>query len=241
MYFVTLVTYTVGLIINWVTQMRTLIIADKLTSDTLKRLALQEGHVTEVTSNGEEGEYLALHNDYDLIVIAITPPGIDGIGICKTLRARGIDTPVLVLAEKGHENEGIEALNAGADEYVCKPIAFRDLFARARAILRRSAPSRLPWLRRGDLELDPVTKQVWRGLRQIQLTKHEFALLEYMMRNPGKVMSRTALEEHVWGAESEAESNVKDVYIERLRRKIGDKDGKVIQTVRGFGYRLKAE
>jgi DNA-binding response OmpR family regulator len=221
--------------------MKVLIIADRQTSDTVRRLLFQEGHVVEETSDGEEGEYLALSNDYDLIVVAVAPPKINGIAICKSLRARGIVTPVLVLVEKGREDDGIRALNEGADEYVCKPVIYGDLIARARAILRRPGPSRVPRLQIGDLALDPVTKQARRGSRQIQLTKKEFTLLEYLMRNPGKVMTRTILEEHVWGTESENVSNVIDAYIRRLRRKIDDKDGSVIQTVRGFGYKMRPE
>ena len=162
--------------------MKTLIAADKQTSDTIGRLLLQEGFVVEKASDGEEALELTLNGDYEIIVLSANAPEIDGIAICQTLRARGIETPVLVLAEKGHEDNGIKALNAGADEYICKPVIYADLMARIRAILRRpSAASRVPRLHVGDLELDPATKQVRRGSRQIRLTRHEFSLLEYLM------------------------------------------------------------
>jgi len=230
-----------GLKLVWRLAMKTLIIAEKETADTIGRLLFQEGQVVEETYDGEEGEELALNVNYDLIIVEVKLPKIDGIAICRDIRAKGIETPVLVIAEKGHENEGIKALDEGADEYVCKPVSYADLMARVRAILRQPGSFRVHRLQTGDLALDPTTKQARRGSRQIKLTKKEFVLLEYLMRNPGKVISRTMLEGHIWGIESENVSNVITVYIERLRRKIDDKNGSVIQTVRGFGYRMKPE
>jgi heavy metal response regulator len=207
----------------------------------IKRGLLEEGYAVDLAYDGEEGEYLAEVNPYDLIILDIMLPGKDGIQICNELRARRVNTPILMLTAKDAVEDRIRGLDTGADDYLVKPFAFSELLARIRALLRRDGISRSPELKVGDLTLDTITRQVRRGQRSIELTTKEYVVLEYLMRHPDAVVTRTMVEEHAWDYDFDSLSNLVDVYVNRLRRKIDNKgEESLIQTVRGAGYRLRA-
>ena len=207
----------------------------------IKRGLLEEGYAVDLAYDGEEGEYLAEVNPYDLIILDIMLPGKDGIQICNELRARRVNTPILMLTAKDAVEDRIRGLDTGADDYLVKPFAFSELLARIRALLRRDGMSRSPELKVGDLTLDTITRHVRRGQRSIELTTKEYVVLEYLMRHPDAVVTRTMIEEHAWDYDFDSLSNLVDVYINRLRRKIDNKgEESLIQTVRGAGYRLRA-
>jgi len=207
----------------------------------IKRGLLEEAYAVDLAYDGEEGEYLAEVNPYDLIILDIMLPNKDGIEVCRELRAKKINTPILMLTAKDTVEDRVTGLDTGADDYLVKPFAFNELLARVRALLRREAMSKSPELRVGDLTLNTLTRQVWRGQRLIELTAKEYVILEYFMRHPNVVVTRTMVEEHAWDYDFDSLSNLVDVYIRRLRRKI-DNEGEdsLIQTLRGAGYRLKA-
>jgi DNA-binding response OmpR family regulator len=207
----------------------------------IKRGLLEEAYAVDLAYDGEEGEYLAEVNPYDLIILDIMLPHKDGIEVCRELRAKKVNTPILMLTAKDTVEDRVKGLDTGADDYLVKPFAFNELLARVRAMLRREGISRSPELRVGDLTLNTLTRQVWRGQRPIELTTKEYVILEYFMRHPNVVVTRTMVEEHAWDYDFDSLSNLVDVYIRRLRRKI-DSEGEdsLIQTVRGAGYRLKA-
>jgi DNA-binding response OmpR family regulator len=207
----------------------------------IKRGLLEEAYAVDLAHDGEEGEYLAEVNPYDLIILDIMLPNKDGIEVCHELRAKKVTTPILMLTAKDTVEDRVTGLDTGADDYLVKPFAFNELLARVRALLRREGMSKLPELRVGDLTLNTLTRQVWRGQRSIELTTKEYVILEYFMRHPNVVVTRTMIEEHAWDYDFDSLSNLVDVYIRRLRRKI-DSEGEdsLIQTVRGAGYRLKA-
>jgi DNA-binding response OmpR family regulator len=207
----------------------------------IKRGLLEEAYAVDLAYDGEEGEYLAEVNPYDLIILDIMLPNKDGIEVCHELRAKKINTPILMLTAKDTVEDRVTGLDTGADDYLVKPFAFNELLARVRALLRREAMSKSPELRVGDLTLNTLTRQVWRGQRPIELTAKEYVILEYFMRHPNVVVTRTMVEEHAWDYDFDSLSNLVDVYIRRLRRKI-DNEGEdsLIQTLRGAGYRLKA-
>ena len=207
----------------------------------IKRGLLEEGYAVDLAYDGEEGEYLAEVNPYDLIILDIMLPGKDGIQICNELRARRVNTPILMLTAKDAVEDRIRGLDTGADDYLVKPFAFSELLARIRALLRRDGISRSPELKVGDLTLDTITRHVRRGQRSIELTTKEYVVLEYLMRHPDAVVTRTMIEEHAWDYDFDSLSNLVDVYVNRLRRKIDNKgEESLIQTVRGAGYRLRA-
>jgi DNA-binding response OmpR family regulator len=207
----------------------------------IKRGLLEEGYAVDLAHDGEEGEYLAEVNPYDLIILDIMMPNKDGIHVCHELRVKKINTPILMLTAKDAVEDRVKGLDTGADDYLVKPFAFNELLARVRALLRREGVSKSPELQVGDLTLNSLTRQVWRGQRPVELTTKEYVILEYFMRHPNVVVTRTMLEEHAWDYDFDSLSNLIDVYIRRLRRKI-DNEGEdsLIQTVRGAGYRLKA-
>ena len=207
----------------------------------IKRGLLEEAYAVDLAYDGEEGEYLAEVNPYDLIILDIMLPNKDGIEVCQELRAKKINTPILMLTAKDTVEDRVRGLDTGADDYLVKPFAFSELLARVRALLRREGMSKSPELRVGDLTLNTLTRQVWRGQRPIELTTKEYVILEYFMRHPNVVVTRTMIEEHAWDYDFDSLSNLVDVYIRRLRRRI-DNEGEdsLIQTVRGAGYRLKA-
>jgi DNA-binding response OmpR family regulator len=207
----------------------------------VKRGLLEEAYAVDLAYDGEEGEYLAEVNPYDLIILDIMLPNKDGIEVCHELRAKKVNPPILMLTAKDTVEDRVRGLDTGADDYLVKPFAFSELLARVRALLRREGMSKSPELRVGDLTLNTLTRQVWRGRRPVELTTKEYVILEYFMRHPNVVVTRTMLEEHAWDYDFDSLSNLVDVYIRRLRRKIDiEGEDSLIQTVRGAGYRLKA-
>jgi len=222
--------------------MRILVVDDDLRlCAVIKRGFLEEAYAVDLAYDGEEGEYLAEVNPYDLIILDIMLPNKDGIEVCHELRAKKINTPILMLTAKDTVEDRVRGLDTGADDYLIKPFAFNELLARVRALLRREGISKSPELRVGDLILNTLTRQVWRGQRPIELTTKEYVILEYFIRHPNVVVTRTMIEEHAWDYDFDSLSNLVDVYIRRLRRKIdNEREDSLIQTVRGAGYRLKA-
>jgi DNA-binding response OmpR family regulator len=179
-------------------------------------------------------------NEYDLLILDIMLPGKDGISVCKELRSKKIDMPILMLSAKDTTDDKVRGLNFGADDYLAKPFAFKELLARVQALLRRKAPDKGGILKIGDLELNQLTHKVSRAGKDIELTSKEYTLLEYMMLNSGKVITRTMISEHVWHENFDSFTNVIDVYMNYLRNKI-DKGFKnpLIRTKRGSGYVIK--
>ncbi len=223
--------------------MRILVIEDeKKIADFIKRGLKEEGYAVDTALDGENGLFLAKTNDYDLILLDLMLPKIDGITVCKKLREDKIASPIIMLTAKDAVKDKVTGLDAGADDYLTKPFAFEELLARIRAILRKKTqgPAAPVTLNVGDLSFDLTTHKVTRALKEIELTTKEYALLEYLMRNAGKVVTRTMISEHVWDIDFDTFTNVIDVYINYLRNKIdsGHKK-KLIQTVRGRGYIIK--
>jgi two-component system OmpR family response regulator len=201
----------------------------------------EEGYAVDVAATGEDGTWLATENDYDAIVLDVVLPGIDGFETCRRLREAGRWAPVLILTARDAVEDRIRGLDSGADDYLTKPFSFAELLARLRALLRRGVAERPAELRAGDLALDPARRLVQRGGIRVDLTAKEFALLEFLMRHPDEVLSRSQIIEHVWDFAFEGDSNVVDVYIRYLREKIDRPFGRrSIETVRGAGYRLRA-
>jgi len=223
--------------------MRILVVDDdRRLCSVIKRGLLEETHAVDVTYDGEEGEYMGEVNPYDLIILDIMMPKKDGIEMCKELRSKRINTPILMLTAKDAVDDRVRGLDAGADDYMVKPFSFNELLARVRALLRREAITKSPEIKLGDLVLNTLTREVRRGDRTIELTTKEYVILEYFMRHPNVVVTRTMLEEHAWDYDFDSLSNLIDVYIRRLRRKLDDNDNEsVLQTVRGAGYRLKVQ
>jgi two-component system, OmpR family, response regulator len=197
------------------------------------------GHAYAVDLAGDADEALLRAGvyAYDAVVLDIMLPGRDGFAVCRALRERGVAAPVLMLTARDAVDDRIRGLDAGADDYLPKPFDFGELLARLRALLRRGAAGREPELRVGDLVVDPATHEVALGGRAVELTAREFAVLEYLARHPGEVVSRTTLLEHVWDENFEGSTNVVDVYVGYLRRKLREP---LIATVRGVGFRLDA-
>lgn len=220
--------------------MRILIVEDNRSLNQSLRLSLEEdGHAVDATFDGSEGEYLAEVTPYDAIILDIMLPGKNGLEVCRELRRKGNRTPVLMLTARDTVEDRVTGLDSGADDYLVKPFALPELRARLRALLRRDAPEKTGLLQVGDLMLDPATHQVERKDQVLELTAKEYSLLEYFMRNPGRLITREMAEQHVWDYDFEGVSNVIDVYIRRLRRKVDDPyEVKLLETVRGAGYRL---
>jgi heavy metal response regulator len=223
--------------------MKLLVIEDEKKIANLLQKGLKEhGYVVEVCFDGNEGLERASTHPYDAIILDIMLPGRDGLSLLRTLRERKITTPVMILTARGEVNERVEGLNIGADDYLAKPFAMDELVARLRALLRRVTGETISLYKVGDLTMNLVSREVIRGKRKIDLTAREFRLLEYLMRSPGQVMTRTQIIERVWEYHFDPGTNLVDVYIQRLRRKIDDgEDLKMIQTVRGVGYCIKGE
>ncbi len=223
--------------------MRILVVEDERKVAGFIRQGLEEeGHRVEVAGDGAAALDLAAEGPpYDLIVLDLMLPVRDGFSVLEVLRGRGVRTPVLVLTARDSVGDKVAGLDRGADDYLTKPFAFEEFLARVRALLRRSGEPRPPVLRVADLALDPATREVTRGGRRIALTAREYALLEYFMRNPGRVLTRPMIAEHVWGIDFDTETNIIDVYVGYLRKKI-DAEGepRLLHTVRGAGYALKA-
>lgn len=223
--------------------MRVLIIEDDPQLAAYLTKALTEiGAVVDHAADGREGLFLAAGGDYEVMVIDRMLPSLDGLGIVRTLRASGNQTPVLVLSALGEVDDRVDGLRAGGDDYLVKPFAFSELHARIEALLRRASPSDQPEtrLRVADLDMDLLTREVTRAGRRIVLQPREFRLLEYLMRHAGHVVTRTMLLEHVWDYNFDPQTNVIDVHISRLRGKIDkDFDRPLLHTVRGAGYVLR--
>ena len=220
--------------------MRLLIVEDdKKVGAFLERGLREENYAVDVCRNGADSLYLAQVNPYDVIILDIMLPGKDGFSVCRELRSSGILTPIIMLTAKDTLDDKVLGLSEGADDYLTKPFSFDELLARIRALLRRSQDYKTNALRIADLELDPLRRQVTRGSRKIALTGKEYALLEYLLRNQGRVLSQSMIIEHVWDMDYEGASNIVNVYINHLRRKI-DRDHavKLIKTVRGHGYQI---
>jgi DNA-binding response OmpR family regulator len=213
---------------------------DERLCSVVERGLTEEGYAVDTAHDGEEGERLARINDYDLVVLDIMMPRLDGLSVCRNLRRTHNDVPILMLTAKDAVPDRVVGLDSGADDYLVKPFAFDELVARVRALTRRSAPARTPTLAVGDLVLDTVSHRVHRGGREIQVTAKEYAVLEYLIRNPGALITRGMIEEHAWNNDFDSVSNLVDVYIRRLRWKI-DTEGEesLIETLRGAGYRLR--
>jgi two-component system, OmpR family, response regulator len=223
--------------------MHVLVVEDEVKMAALLRRGLTEqGLAVDVASSGEQGVALAGSLTYDAIVLDVILPGIDGFEACRQMRVVGVWSPVLMLTARGTLDDRIAGLDGGADDYLTKPFSFAELLARLRALVRRGTAERPTVLEVGALRLDPATRQVWRGEAEIELSAKEFTLLEVFMRNPGHVLSRIQLLEHAWEYDFEHRSNVIDVYIRYLRRKIDEPFGvRSIETIRGAGYRLRKD
>ncbi len=221
--------------------MRILIVEDQVKMAALIRRGMRgEGVAADVAVKGEDALWMAEATSYDAIVLDIMLPGIDGLEVCRRLRAANIWSPILLLTARDSVSDRVAGLDGGADDYLTKPFSFAELMARMRALVRRGAVERPVELRVGDLRLDPATKRVWRGDTQIELSAKEFAILETFMRRPGEVLSRYALLEQAWDYDYENRSNVVDSYVRFLRQKIDKPFGTdSIETVRGSGYRLR--
>ena len=221
--------------------MRLLVVEDEpKMAELLKRGLEREGHAVDTVSNGAEAIWSATEVEYDAIVLDVMIPAPDGFEVCRELRRRERWTPVLMLTARDAVDDRVKGLDAGADDYLTKPFAFAELFARVRSITRREPAARPTTLNVADLELDPATHEVRRGEVMIELSPTEYALLEYFMRHPGQVLSRTQILEHVWDFAYDGTSNVVDVYVRYLREKI-DRPFAIesLRTVRGAGYVLR--
>jgi DNA-binding response OmpR family regulator len=221
--------------------MRILVVEDERKVASFLRQGLQEeGHTVEIAADGAAALDLLLSGPvYDLVVLDLMLPKRDGFDVLKTLRGRRVETPVLVLTARDAVPDKVTGLDLGADDYLTKPFAFDEFLARVRALLRRGDGRRVPVLKLGDLALDPATRLVTRAGRRITLTAREHALLEYFLRNVGRVLTRPMIAQHVWGLDFDTESNIIDVYVGYLRRKIdGEGERRLLHTVRGAGYML---
>jgi DNA-binding response OmpR family regulator len=206
----------------------------------MRRVLEEEGHTVDVAHDGEEGLQMALEGTHDVVVLDIMLPEMDGIEVCKSLRRNRVDTPVLLLTALDGVDDRVRGLDAGADDYLPKPFAFQELMARLRALSRRRVQPRDPQeLSVNDLTLDLRRRRAQRDGRAIELSPKEFSLLEFLMRNEGRVVTRTQILDHLWGYDFATDSNLVDVYVAYLRRKV-DKgtNNKLIRTVRGVGYAL---
>src|SRR5215212_5645380 len=222
--------------------MRILVVEDEHKLAAVIRRGLEEhGYAVDVAYDGDDALGMAEMEPYDLIVLDIMLPGIDGLTVCRRLRSGRRNMPVLMLTARDTVDDRVAGLDSGADDYLVKPFAFRELLARVRALLRRDGLSKDPVLRLGNLEVDTVTHEVRRDGRPVELTSKEYAMLEYFMRNPNRVLTRTQIAEHVWDYDFMSMSNVIDVYVRYLRRKLGDdQEPRLFRTVRGTGYQLRA-
>jgi two-component system OmpR family response regulator len=221
--------------------MRILVVEDERKMAGLLRRGLEEeGYAVDSASSGRDAIWAATENPYDAIILDVMLPDLTGYEVCRRIRADGRWAPVLMLTARDAIPDRVAGLDSGADDYLTKPFSFDELFARLRALLRRGALERPAVIRVGDLVLDPAARRVTRDDLEVGLTAKEFALLEFFMRRPGEVMSRTRIIEHVWDFGYDGDSNVVDVYVRYLREKIDRPFGRAsIETVRGSGYRLR--
>ena len=221
--------------------MRLLVIEDEQkVANFIKQGLEEEGYAVDHAADGASGLQMALAGLHDVIVLDVLLPRLDGLGVLQQLRQENVTTPVLLLTVRATIEDKVLGLDAGADDYLTKPFAFEEFVARVRALLRRRAETAPPILQVADLALDPARRVVSRGDQKIDLTPREFALLDYFMRNPGRVLTRTMIANRVWAYTFDAATNVIDVYVNYLRKKIDSgHDNKLLHTVRGVGYVLK--
>ena len=223
--------------------MRILVVEDeKIVADVIKRGLEGEGYEVDVAYDGEDGVQQAQQHSYDLLILDIVLPCMDGLRVLEELRKLGMTMPVLMLTARGSSDDIVAGLDAGSDEYLTKPFAFAELSARVRALVRRGGRDRGAELLIADLRIDPVSRKVWRNGNEIDLTIKEYGLLEFLARNAGTVVTRSMIAERVWKNSFESFTNIIDVYVNYVRKKV-DKgfDRKLIHTVRGQGYVLEAD
>jgi DNA-binding response OmpR family regulator len=219
--------------------MRILLVEDELQiADFIARGLSEHGYGVDVARDGEEALDWPAVADFDTIVLDVMLPKRNGIDVCRSLRQRGVRTPILMLTARDAVEDRVLGLDSGADDYLVKPFAFEELLARLRALSRREPALLGNELRISELLLDTATRQVSRSSTDVDLTTKEFAILEYLMRHPNQVLSRNLIAEHVWNYDFENSTNVIDVHVKNLRKKLDDREGKLIQTVRGAGYRI---
>ncbi|MGH7233585.1 MAG: response regulator [Nitrospiraceae bacterium] len=221
--------------------MRILLVEDDTDLGEFVRKGLkEERYVVDLAADGEEGLNLAGENPYELIILDIMLPKIDGLTLCRRLRANGNRTPILLLTARDSIQDKVSGLDTGADDYLTKPFAFVELLARVRALLRRPGPQHLARLKVADLEMDTAARRVWRAGKEIILTNKEYTLLEFLLRNKNRVLTRTAIIQHVWDLNYDPMTNIVDAHIRALRGKM-DRDfaPPLITTVRGAGYMLE--
>ncbi|MFB0507033.1 MAG: response regulator transcription factor [Thermodesulfobacteriota bacterium] len=223
--------------------MRILVVEDEKKVASFIKKGLQEEHyAVDIAYDGEEGLALAQINEYDLILLDIMLPKLDGMEVLRRIRRNGFGVPILILTAKDSVEDIVTGLDTGSDDYLTKPFSFAELVARVRALLRRKAKEKTDILTIGDLSLSTSTHRVKRGTREIELTPKEYALLEYFMRNPNRILTRALITEHVWDYHFDPETNVIDVYVNYLRKKIDQGfEKKLIHTIRGSGYMMKDE
>lgn len=221
--------------------MRILLIEDDYhMNQALKKSLMEEGYAIDTVYDGVEGEAYAESTSYDTIILDIMLPRKDGIAVCRTLRLHHITTPILMLTARDAIEDRVQGLDSGADDYLVKPFALHELLARLRALLRRTSPQKSGVLVAGALTINPATYETTRASEHIRLNAKEFALLEYFMRHPNQVLKREMIESHIWSYDFISASNVVDVYVRRLRRKIDDPfTEKLLETIYGAGYRLR--
>ncbi|MHB9860552.1 response regulator transcription factor [Streptomyces sp. YIM S03343] len=223
--------------------MRVLVVEDeKRLAAALQRGLMAEGFAVDVAHDGYQGLWLALEHSYDVIMLDIMLPGLNGYRVCARLRSAGSDTPILMLTAKDGEYDEAEALDTGADDFLSKPFSYVVLVARLRALHRRTGHRVPPTVRLGDLVIDPARHTCVRGSTDVRLTAREFAILEYLARHAGEVVSKREILEHVWDSAFEADLNLVEVHVSAVRRKIDTSFGRsALETVRGAGYRLAAD
>ncbi len=222
--------------------MRILVVEDeRKVASFIKHGLEEERYIVETASDGITGLEMSMNNQFDAILLDVMLPGKDGFTILKELRDVGVSTPILMLTARGTTEDRVHGLDLGADDYLPKPFSFEELAARLRSILRRSTPEKSTKLRCGDLMLDTVSHLAYRFGKEIELTTKEYALLEYLIRNKNRILSRSTITQHVWKHNFDPESNIIDVYVKRLRTKIEREDGSkpLVQSIRGVGYRMR--
>ncbi len=223
--------------------MRILVIEDERKVAEFIRKGLEEqAYAVDIASDGKEGERLAGFNEYDLVILDVLLPKQDGWTTCRNIRSNDVTTPILMLTSLGETEDKVKGLDNGADDYLTKPFAFDEFLARIRALIRRGGASEPGSLKLADLTLELLERRAERAGKEIQLTQKEFALLEYLLRNKKKVVTRTQISEHVWGIDFDTGSNVVDTYIKMLRKKIDRNfDKQLIHTIVGVGYVMREE
>ena len=223
--------------------MRVLLVEDeKKVASFIKKGLEEHGYAVDFASDGKTGLEMALDQIHDLVILDINLPEIDGLKVLQQIRAKQVITPVLLLTIRATIEDKVIGLDTGADDYLSKPFSFEELLARVRALLRRRSEIKTPVLTVADLSLDPASRQVFRAGKRIELTSKEFAILEYFMRNAGRVLTRSMIIDHAWDYDFDAETNVVDVYINYLRKKIDAAyQPKLLQTIRGAGYVMREE